>query len=293
MERDSYPVQWAGRQAIVTLPDQIDVANADQIREQLLTLINRGAAALTVDMTATQSCDHAGADAVVRAYQRAVANGTQMQLVVTAHIVRRVLSLNGIDRLIPVYPSLEATTAAGAPAAVAGVMAGPGKTGADGQAPSRPGARRPHPRWEAGPRRGPRTAAIAPWVLWGLADALADGIALADAEGVLELVNRRLADMFGYGYADLIGQPVESLIPADLRAAHRSHRAGYAQAPVVRRMGTGIRLVGLRKDGATFPVEVSLSPVPTPAGQYTLAVVRNLTERRRHEHLTSLADQLP
>jgi anti-sigma B factor antagonist len=126
-------VQWAGRQAVVTLPEQIDVANADQIREQLLTVINRGATALTVDMTATLSCDHAGADAVVRAYQSALANGTQMQLVVTGHTVRRVLSLNGIDRLIPVYPSLEAATAAAAPAAAAGVMTGPGTAGADGR----------------------------------------------------------------------------------------------------------------------------------------------------------------
>ena len=64
-------------------------------------------------MTATASCDHAGADAVVRAYQRAVASGTQLRLVVTAEIVRRVLSINGIDRLISIYPSVDAATAAG------------------------------------------------------------------------------------------------------------------------------------------------------------------------------------
>ena len=67
-------------------------------------------------MTATLSCDHAGADAVVRAYQRALVTGTQLRLVVTAHIVRRVLSLNGLDRFIPIYPCLEAAIAAGAPA---------------------------------------------------------------------------------------------------------------------------------------------------------------------------------
>jgi anti-sigma B factor antagonist len=115
--KDSYPVQWVGRQAVVTLPEHINVSNAGQIREELLTLINRGAATLIADMTATLSCDHAGAEAVGRAYQRALANGTQLRLVVTAHIVRRVLSLNGLDRLIPIYPSLEAAIAAGAPAA--------------------------------------------------------------------------------------------------------------------------------------------------------------------------------
>ena len=116
-DRDTYPLRWMDGQAIVTLPEQIDLSDADQIREQLLSVINRGAAALIADMTATLSCDHAGAEAVGGAYQRALANGTQLRLVVTAHIVRRVLSLNGLDRLIPIYPSLEAAIAAGAPAA--------------------------------------------------------------------------------------------------------------------------------------------------------------------------------
>jgi anti-sigma B factor antagonist len=106
-----------GRQAVVALPEHIDVSNASQIREELLWLINRGAAALIADMTATLSCDHSGADAVMRAYQRALASGTQLRLVVTAPIVRRVLAINGLDRLVPVYPCLEAATAAGTPAA--------------------------------------------------------------------------------------------------------------------------------------------------------------------------------
>ena len=114
---DTYPVRWMGRQAVVALPEHIDVSNAGQIREELLWVINRGAAALIADMTATLSCDHSGADAVMRAYQRALASGTQLRLVVTAPIVRRVLGINGLDRLIPVYPSLEAATAAGTPAA--------------------------------------------------------------------------------------------------------------------------------------------------------------------------------
>jgi anti-sigma B factor antagonist len=114
---DAYPVRWMGRQAVVALPEHIDVSNASQIREELLWVINRGAAVVIADMTATLSCDHSGADAVMRAYQRALASGTQLRLVVTAPIVRRVLGINGLDRLIPVYPSLEAATAAGTPAA--------------------------------------------------------------------------------------------------------------------------------------------------------------------------------
>jgi anti-anti-sigma factor len=112
---DTYPVRWMGRQAVVALPEHIDVSNASQIREELLWVINRGAAALIADMTGTLSCDHSGADAVMRAYQRALASGTQLRLVVTTPIVRRVLGVSGLDRLVPVYPCLEAATAAGTP----------------------------------------------------------------------------------------------------------------------------------------------------------------------------------
>ena len=73
----------------------------------------RGAAALIADMTATLSCDHSGADAVVRAYQRALVSGAQLRLVVTAPAVRRALSVNGLDRLISIYPSPDAAIAAG------------------------------------------------------------------------------------------------------------------------------------------------------------------------------------
>jgi anti-anti-sigma regulatory factor len=65
--RDIYPVQWAAQRAVVTLPEHIDVHNAGPIREELLSVINRGAEALIVDMSVTISCDHAGADAMVRA----------------------------------------------------------------------------------------------------------------------------------------------------------------------------------------------------------------------------------
>ena len=258
MFRDAYPVRWAGSQAVVTLPEHIDVSNAGQIREELLSVINRGASEVIADMAATISCDHAGADALARAYQRAVVSGAQLRLVVTAQLVRRMVSLSGLDRLISIYPSLDAAIAAGTPAA-------------------------------ADPRTGPAAAAITPAVLWQVVDALTDGVALTAEDGVLALVNRRLADMFGYQPAELLGRPVESLIPADLRAAHRSHRARYAQTPKVRPMGAGARLVGLRKDGATFPVEISLSPVPTATGHFTLAVIRDVTETRRREDLADLA----
>jgi anti-anti-sigma factor len=114
MSEGTCPVLWTGRLAVVTLRRDIDSSNASQIGEQLLLVINRGAAVLVADMTGTVSCDYSGADALARAYRRAVANGTQLRLVVTAPAVRRVLALNGLDRLAAVYPDLDGALAAGA-----------------------------------------------------------------------------------------------------------------------------------------------------------------------------------
>lgn len=114
-----YPVRWTGQQAVVTLPHHIDTSNASQIREQLLWLVNRGAAVLIADLTRTGSCDYSGADALARAHHRAMANGTELRLAVTAGAVRRVLTLNGFDPLVAVYPDLDAAIAAGAKPRVA------------------------------------------------------------------------------------------------------------------------------------------------------------------------------
>jgi anti-anti-sigma factor len=261
-----YPVQWMGKQAVITLPEHIDVSNAGQIRDEFLALINRGAITLIIDMAATLSCDHAGAGAVARAYQRATASGAQLRLVVTSKIVSRVLSVEGLDRLVSIYPSLEAATAATTPLvlmhAVPGLAVPPGHLGA---------------------------GVITPGVLWKLVDALADGVALTDDEGVLVLVNSRLTDMFGYDPRELIGRPAEVLVPEDLRAAHNGQRTAFAQAPAARPMGTRAPLVGLRKDGATFPVHISLSPVTTATGQFTLAVVRAIAGASERPDLAVLA----
>jgi anti-anti-sigma factor len=285
MTSHAYPVQWTGKQAIVTLPEHIDVTNVGQIRDELLALINHGAATLIADMTATLSCDHAGAGAMARAHQRAIVSGTQLRLVVTSKIVSRVLSIEGIDRLVSIYPSLEAATAARSPLEL--IHAVPAQR--DGSAPRRrsawvmPGRRNPGPRSEL------KAAVITPDVLWKLVNALADGVALTDDEGVLVLVNSRLNEMFGYHPGELTGLPVESLVPEDLRAAHRGHRSAYAQASTARPMGTGARFVGLRKDGATFPVDVSLSPVANATGQFALAVVRDVSDAGRRHDLADLA----
>ncbi len=111
-------------------------------------------------------------------------------------------------------------------------------------------------------------------------------MALADGDGALALASRRLEEMFGYEHGELLGQTVERLVPADLQAAHRGHRATYAVALRTRPMAD--RLVGLRKDATTFPVEISLSPVTTAAGQFAF-VIRDVTAARQLEDQIDLA----
>jgi anti-anti-sigma factor len=252
------------------LPGQIDVTNAGQLRDQLLTAINRGADPLIVDMTDTASCDHACVDALARAYHRATINGTQVRLVVTAPAVRRMLGVEGIDRLVSIYPTVESATAgaAGADSLGAGELAPPAN-GRSADAAS--------------------GVAITPAVLWQLLDALGDGLLLCTEDGAIVLVNRQCASMFGYQRAEMIGRSVDELVPAGLRAAHRGYREEYSRAPVARPMADRARLVGLRKDGATVPAEISLTPVPTAAGHLTLAVVRDPGRARRERDLISLA----
>src|SRR5271157_5469571 len=347
-------------------------------------------------MTATVSCDHAGADAVARAYQRAVVSRTELRLVVTSGVVLRMLGMTGVGRLVPVYPSVEAALAARSPAArspaasaaltPAGATPGPRRrsqggrvrtdvgvevalldrdgviawvnqawqafAAANGGDPVRTGVGvsylracadagddsvakdvasairaalagdLPGPltvevpchspateRWfdvlissryddqgrslgatvtlslvrsqrRATPGRGltlaqrpsqkgpgaPESAAVmTPGVLWNMIEAFNDGVALADGKGTLVLATRRLEDIFGYQHAGLTGQPLERLIPAHLQAAR------------ARPIGTGALLTGLHKDGSTFPVEISLSPVQTATGRFSLAVVRDMT----------------
>ena len=127
---DSRAVEWDGGQAVVTLPEHIGASNAGQVRDTLLSVINLGAATVIADMTATVTCDHAGADAVVRAWQRTVSSGTELRLVVTAGSVSRVLGLRGLDRQVSVYPSLEAAGAARLPtAAVLAAASAPRRNG--------------------------------------------------------------------------------------------------------------------------------------------------------------------
>ena len=95
-----------GEQAVVTVPAEIDTTNADEVRQALLAAAGQDAAVLIIDMSGTTFCDSAGLKAIIAAHTRATNAGTQLRLVATA--VLRIITIVGIDQLIPVYPTLEA-----------------------------------------------------------------------------------------------------------------------------------------------------------------------------------------
>jgi PAS domain S-box-containing protein len=110
-----------------------------------------------------------------------------------------------------------------------------------------------------------------------------DAMMIADAEGTIILVNAQAERVFGYLAADLIGQPVEMLMPRTARQKHLDHRAGYARNPSVRAMGSGMDLCGLRRDGTEFPIEISLAPLDTDQGALVSASIRDVSARKEIE----------
>jgi PAS domain S-box-containing protein len=119
--------------------------------------------------------------------------------------------------------------------------------------------------------------------LRALLECASEGILVADGDGRVALANPKLAAMLGYDREELLGQPMEMLVPDDLRAAHVAHRTRYAVNPHVRPMGRGVELTARRKDGTTFPVEISLSFSETEDGTLFMAFVTDITERKQAE----------
>ena len=119
----------------------------------------------------------------------------------------------------------------------------------------------------------------------GLLDAAPDGIVITDADGVIRLVNPHAERLFGYAPGELLGQAIEILVPDSARRVHVAHRRGFAERPTTRRMGTGLKLMARRKDGKDVPTEISLSPLDTPEGRFTVSAIRDVTERRETELL--------
>src|SRR6185503_2287031 len=116
-----------------------------------------------------------------------------------------------------------------------------------------------------------------------LIEAAPDALVVADAEGRIMIWNGQAERMFGYSQDELLGKPIELLLPERLRAWHGEQRAAYVSAPIVRPMGIGHELLARRRDGTEFPVEIALSPLDTGSSHLTIAIVRDATERRQTE----------
>ncbi len=121
VSQERYPVLWIGQVAVVTLPAEIDVTNADMVREELLRVLDQGAALLIADLSKTSFCDSAGVSALVRTFRRAATGARGMRLVVSTPAVQRVLSITGVDRLMEAFPTVAAS------------LAGPGGPGGQAQ----------------------------------------------------------------------------------------------------------------------------------------------------------------
>ena len=114
---------------------------------------------------------------------------------------------------------------------------------------------------------------------------------IVDRPGRILLVNSQTEKTFGYTREELLNQPVEILIPEKFRDGHSQHRSAYNSAPHARPMGSGLELLGRRKDGTTFPVEISLSPLEEADGLLVTAAIRDVTERKRAEEALRLSQE--
>ena len=115
----------------------------------------------------------------------------------------------------------------------------------------------------------------------GVSRGCTDAIVVVDGSGRIVAVNALAETMFGYGHLEMIGHPIEMLVPERFRTHHIKDRSDYAHEPRTRPMGAGRPLTGRTRDGVEIPVEISLSPMRTEQETMVMSIIRDITERRR------------